>query len=194
MMLGVMAVKFEHKLLRFKYPKLLALALSAILAYWIFSQPIVEDFFSELGNGWGYVGVALAGFLFSFGFTTPFAIGMFITILPSNIFLAAILGGFCAMLADLVIFNFVRFSFMDEFRRLQKTSIMKNIGKLIDYGFGHKLKIYLMYAFAGLIIASPLPDEAGVLVLAGLTKIKQRNLIPISWFFNSLGILIMLWL
>lgn len=192
MTLFAAALKIEHKLFKFKYPKLLGFVFAIILAYWIFSKPVVEEFFFGLGNGWGYLGVAFAGFLFSFGFTTPFSIGMFIMLSPSNIYLAAILGGFCAMLADLIIFNFVRFSFMDEFKRLERTSVMKQASRLIEYSLGHKLKVYFMYAFAGLIIASPLPDEAGVIILAGLTKIKQKNLIPISWFFNSLGILIML--
>jgi hypothetical protein len=192
MVLEAMVVKIEHKLLKFKYPKLLGLAFAIVLAYWIFSKPEVAGFFSGLGNGLGYIGVAFAGFLFSFGFTTPFSIGMFITLAPKNIFLAAILGGFCAMLADLLIFNFVRFSFMDEFKRLERTGVMKEASKLIEYSLGHKLKVYLMYAFAGLIIASPLPDEAGVLILAGLTRIKQKNLAIISWIFNSLGIFVML--
>ena len=192
MVLKKRAIKIEHKLFRFKYPKLLVFTLAIILAYWIFNKPVVGEFFSGLSNGLGYIGVVIAGFLFSFGFTVPFSVGMFITLAPKNIFLATILGGFCAMLADLLIFNFVRFSFMDEFRRLEKTSIIKKASKLIDYSLGHKLKVYFMYAFAGLIIASPLPDEAGVSILAGLTKIKQNKLVLISWFLNSLGILIML--
>ena len=49
-----------------------------------------------------------------------------------------------------------------------------------------------MYAVAGLIIASPLPDEAGIILLAGLTKIKASILAPISLAMNTLGILILL--
>jgi uncharacterized membrane protein YdjX (TVP38/TMEM64 family) len=49
-----------------------------------------------------------------------------------------------------------------------------------------------MYAFAGILIASPLPDEAGVIMLAGLTKIKTWALAIISIILNTIGILIML--
>jgi hypothetical protein len=138
MMLGAMAIKIEHKLLKFKYPKLLGFAFAIVLAYWIFSNQAVAGFFSGLGNGLGYVGAAIAGFFFSFGFTTPFSIGMFLTLAPKNIFLAAIIGGTGAMLADLLIFNFVRFSFMDEFKRLERTSVMREASRLIEYSLGQK--------------------------------------------------------
>jgi uncharacterized membrane protein YdjX (TVP38/TMEM64 family) len=49
-----------------------------------------------------------------------------------------------------------------------------------------------MYAIAGLIISSPLPDELGVSMLAGLTTINAKKLSIISFIMNSLGILIML--
>ena len=49
-----------------------------------------------------------------------------------------------------------------------------------------------MYAFAGILIASPLPDEAGVTMLAGLTKISVKSLALISFILNTLGIIILL--
>jgi len=57
-----------------------------------------------------------------------------------------------------------------------------------------KIRIYLMYAFAGILIASPLPDEAGVTMLAGLTKISVKSLALISFILNTLGIIILLML
>jgi len=49
-----------------------------------------------------------------------------------------------------------------------------------------------MYLFAGVFIASLLPDEAGVIILAGLTKLSARALSVIGFVLNSLGILIIL--
>jgi len=192
MILEAAVVEIKSKLFKFKYPKFLGLITAVILAYWIFSKPAVAGFFSGLGNGWGYLGIAIAGFFFSFGFTTPFSVGVFVTLSTKNPLFAAILAGFCAMIADILIFNFVRFSFMDEFKRLEKTSVIKETSELIEYSIGHKLKVYLTYIFAGLILASPLPDEAGVIMLAGLTKIKQINLAIISLIFKSFGIFILL--
>ena len=92
----------------------------------------------------------------------------------------------------MLIFHFIRFSFMDEFLRLERTKTFKGIAYLFDEVFHKKARMYLLYAFAGIVIASPLPDEMGVMMLAGLTKIKAGKLAIISFILNSLGILILL--
>jgi hypothetical protein len=51
---------------------------------------------------------------------------------------------------------------------------------------------YLTFAFAGFLFASPLPDEAAVMVLAGISKINIRTLAIISFVFNTIGIFILL--
>ncbi|MBI2004491.1 hypothetical protein HYS72_03450 [Candidatus Pacearchaeota archaeon] len=149
----------------------------------------VKEFMTLLGTG--YFGVAIAGFFFSFGFTMPFAIGAFVTMDPQNIFLSAIVGGFFAMLADLAIFGIIKMSFMDEFRRFEKTKAMKKIISLKPH-LGRKIKHYLMYAFAGIVIASPLPDELGVSMLAWLGRIKPLSLAIIAFVANTLGIFVIL--
>ncbi|HLF53600.1 MAG TPA: hypothetical protein VI544_00290 [Candidatus Nanoarchaeia archaeon] len=187
-------IRKEIKLISgFDYPKLAGLVIAIIAAYFIFSNPQIAGYVSKL-NGLGYLGVFIAGLFFTFGFTAPFAAGFFITLNPENIWLAAFLGGFGAMLGDLLIFKFIRFSFIDEFQRLENTRVMRKTSSLIDRTLGHKIKIYIMYALAGLLIASPLPDEAGVILLAGLTRIKANILAIISFIMNTLGILILLYI
>jgi len=176
----------------FDYPKLFILILCIILAYIIFRQPIVYNFLSGL-NSLSYFGTLIAGMMFAFGFTAPFAVGFFITLQPSNIYLAAFLGGLGALIADLLIFRFVRFSFMDEFERLEKTKTVKKVGKAIERRVGLKFTNYLLYAFTGFVIASPLPDELGVIMLAGLTKINQSILAIVSFTLNTFGIFIILY-
>jgi len=46
--------------------------------------------------------------------------------------------------------------------------------------------------FAGFVIASPLPDEIGVSLLAGTTKISTRTFAILSYFLNTAGIFIVL--
>jgi len=179
------------RLFKFKYPKLALLALVIATSYFIFSNPQIQDFVSQL-NGWGYFSTFIAGIFFTFGFTSPLSAGLFITLNPSNIWLAGILGGFGAMVGDLLIFQLIRFSFMDEFRRIKHTATMKKFSILMDNVLGHKIKVYVMYALAGFFIASPLPDEAGIIMMAGLTKIKPGILAICSLLLNSLGILILL--
>src|SRR3990172_8505359 len=73
-----------------------------------------------------------------------------------------------AFIADLIIFSLVKLSFKDEFEILRKTKLIRNAGILIEKSVGKKIKTYLMYVFAGILISSPLPDEIGITVFAGL--------------------------
>ncbi|MEM0465724.1 MAG: hypothetical protein QXW97_03430 [Candidatus Pacearchaeota archaeon] len=176
---------------KFKYPKILILGIIIIIAYYIFRIEAVSNYLSNLGN-WGYIGIFIGGLLFSFGFTSPFSVGLFLLINPSNIWIAGIIGGFGALISDMLIYKLIKISFMDEFKRLKKTKAVRDIEKLIQQSFGKKIKVYLLYSLAGLLIASPLPDELGIIMIAGITKINFKNLAIISFLLNTIGILIIL--
>jgi hypothetical protein len=179
------------RLFKFRYPKLMLLVVFSTVAYYIFSSPAVKNLVQNL-DGFGYLGAFIAGMFFSFGFSTPFSIGFFIVSNPPNIYLASVIGGLGALIADLFIFKIIRFTFMDEFERLEKTAPIKKINYLLSTRFISKIKIYVLYVFAGIIIASPLPDELGVSMLAGLTRIKIHTLAIISFIMNSVGIFVIL--
>jgi len=83
---------------------------------------------------------------------------------------------------------------MDEFNRLKNTAVIKAAGDELRRDFRKKIKNYILYFFAGIIIASPLPDELGVSMLAGLSEINARVLTMISFAMNSLGIFTMLFI
>lgn len=174
----------------YDYPKLTFLVLCIIAAYFLFSNNSVQAFMSSLNN-YRYLGVFIAGMFFTFGFTSPFAAGFFITLNPSSVYSAAIIGGAGAVLGDLLIFKLIRFSFIEEFNKLKREKPIQMARKMIESHFGHKVRAYLIYAFAGILIASPLPDEAGVIMLAGLTHIKAKTLVIISFIMNTLGILVL---
>jgi hypothetical protein len=175
----------------FKYPKIVLLIFFIVFAYFIFRNPVVYDFLFHL-EGLSYLGVFIAGMLLAFGFTAPFAVGFFIALNPSNIFIAGILGGLGALISDFLIFKFIKTSFEDEFKRLEKTKTFKELNYLFENAAGHKIKIYLMYVFAGFLIASPLPDEAGVVMLAGLTKIKPGIFALLSIILHTTVIILIL--
>lgn len=186
-------IKIEKAYLFFthKYPKFVLLVISAIVAYYLFSHPAVDQYLGGLGE-WGYLGVFIAGLLFSFGFSTSFSIGLLIQINPTNIFFAALVGGFGAFIADMLIFKFIKLSFMDEFLTFERERPIRRIERMIKRHFSLKTRTYLLYFLAGFIIASPLPDEVGVSILAGLTTMKAKVLGIISFVFNTLGIFIIL--
>ena len=177
--------------LKFKYPKLFILVICILAAYFLFSNPIVQSSINTLQE-FRYLGLFVAGMLFAFGFSAPFAVGFFITLQPQSIILAGLIAGMGALFSDILIFRFIKISFMDEFEELKKTKIILNTQKAMNKGFGLRISNYLLYAFAGILIASPLPDEVGVTMLAGLTKIKAYVLATISFILNTFGIIIIL--
>ena len=179
------------QLVRVRYPKITLLIISGILAYLLFTTPAFSAYVSSWENG-KYGAALIAGFLFSFGFTTPFAIGLFLTLNTENIFFTALIGGAGALLADLLIFKIMRYSFIGEFHRLEKTTPFRMSIRLIKKSLPHQIQIYLLYALAGIIIASPLPDEIGVSLLAGLTTIEIQKLAIVSFIMNAFGIFIIL--
>ena len=175
----------------FKYPKLTILAIAIMLAYIVFTnQPFTEQI--NKIDRITYGSIFLAGMLYSFGFTAPFAVGIFILLEPGNIFLSSIIGGAGSLFSDLLIFSFIKISFLDEFNELKKTSLIKKLDSFMDKSLSEGIRRKLLYAIAALVIASPLPDEIGVSMLAGLTTIKNIEFAFISFFLNAFGILMIL--
>lgn len=175
------------------YPKLLLLACSFVCAYLLFHFGYF-DVLEHALNSHGYVSAFLGGLLFSFGFTTPFGIAIFVEIAPNvNPFIGALLGGTAAFLMDLLIFELVRFSlFHDELHRLREGFVLKLRGLLHYDGLPEKLRLYILWSFAGIIIASPLPDELGVMLISGITDIDSKKFGALCWVMNTIGVLVIL--
>lgn len=148
---------------------------------------------AEMLNSHGYIAIFIAGFLFAYGFTAPLAVGFFVSLAPQvNIFLAAALAGIGALLADLLIFKFIRTSFQDEFDKLKLTRMWKRIRDLFDNHLGERIKKYTLWTIAGFLIASPLPDEFGVSLISGFTTLNKKIFSAISYLLNTAGILVIL--
>ncbi|HLP79052.1 MAG TPA: hypothetical protein VK158_00295 [Acidobacteriota bacterium] len=173
----------------FRYPKFTFLLLTIVASYLFYDSPVsahIATFFDSLG----YFGFAILGIFFAYGFTAAPATAIFMHLAPDyNIFLAAALGGVGAYAGDLMIFLFIRHSFKDEVRRLQQEQIVKSFRMKIP----SKARQVLLAAFAGFVIASPLPDELGVAMLASSSRISKRLFAAISYSFNTVGIFVSLY-
>ena len=180
-----------HHFFKYRYPKLTLLVVSIVVAYLLFHFGIFGDLANSI-NGYGMLSVFIAGILFSFGFTAPFAVAFFVALNPSNILLTGVIGGLGTLLGDLFIFSIVRMSFMREFSRLEHAKMIKKAEKIFGKEFHGKFGHYLLIALAGFIIASPLPNEIGITMLAGLSKIKPFVLGIISFVLGTLGIIVLL--
>ena len=175
----------------FRYPKITVFLMAIVVSYFIFRNPFVIFKIAAI-NGERYIGVFIAGLFYSFGFTAPFATGFFLTIAHSKPLLFAIFGGLGALLADLFIFHIVRVSFMDEFTRLEHTKGFRWFERLLYRAVPVKLHTLLLFLVAFVFIASPLPDEIGVTLIAGFTSISHKGLAVVSFLANSLGIFVFL--
>ena len=139
----------------------------------------------------GYFGTFLAGILFAYGFTAaPATTILLILAKEQNIFLAGFIGGFGALIGDLIIFNFIRYSLADEIKRLSKERIVL----YVNHKTPNLFKKYLIPVIAGFVIASPLPDEIGVSLLAASRTISIKIFSVISYLLNTVGIFVILFI
>lgn len=131
------------------------------------------------------LGIFLAGLCFVSVFTTAPAIVLLAEFAKTYpLTEVALVGALGAMVGDFFVFRFIKSHFSHfltnlirgfHSRRLTAAS-RSPIFKIFDVIIG------------GLIIASPLPDELGLLFM-GLTKVSNYVFVPLSFFFNFLGIL-----
>ena len=169
-----------------KYPKLLLLLITFIAAYLLFysrNYTPFNDFILSLG----YSGTFVAGMLFTYGFTAAPATAIFLILAQhQNIYLASLIGGIGALIGDLLIFSFIRHSFADEFRKLSREKIIMQFnGRMPD-----RIKKYFLPVVAGFVIASPLPDEIGIMLLAASKAISTKIFGVISYVLNTAGIFV----
>lgn len=176
-----------------EYPKFLALLLCCGLSYLLFSTGVLDIFTNTL-TGHGYIAVFIAGLMFSFGFTAPFAVGLLLA-LSDNVdpYLAAAVGGLGAFLSDLFIFAFVRFSFHDEIHKLRATSAYQWIHAILHHERIPKIvRMYLLWSFAGIVIASPFPDELSVTLISSVTSLDTKWFGILCLLLNTVGVFVVL--
>lgn len=174
------------------YPRLLALGICMGAAYVLYQIGMFEWLDGRV-HGFGYPGVFAAGLLFSYGFTTPFAIAAFVAMAHEvHPLIAAPLAGVGALLSDLVIFELLRISFFgSEIDRLRQTSIVTRIHALLHHeSTPERVRRWILWGMAAIIIASPLPDEIGVALLSSTTKLSERAFTIICVTMNTVGIYI----
>jgi uncharacterized membrane protein YdjX (TVP38/TMEM64 family) len=172
-----------------RYPKMALLAATIFLAYGLFSNDHIQSFFHSLGE-LGYLSALFGGMLFAFGFGAPFGVGILATIADNvNIIVGSIVGGVGALLSDYLLFRFIRVTFNDEIERFRNSKVFGLFHGLLLRKIPPKISFYISMGIAGIVIASPLPDEIGVAMLAGLTTVRDRTFAVISFALNTLGIL-----
>ncbi|MGQ9588027.1 MAG: hypothetical protein ACUVT7_06585 [Thermoplasmata archaeon] len=179
-------------MVRIKYPKLALLGAVAVTAFLLFKEESMQAFFHRLGD-LGYLSAFFGGSLFAFGFGAPFGVAILVTIANDvNIVIAAIVGGIGALSSDYLLFKFIRMTFSDEIHRLKSSVPFRVVDGYFFRKLPAKISFYLSMGIAGMVIASPLPDEIGVVMLAGLAAVSDRAFAVLSFALNTMGIFFVL--
>lgn len=138
-----------------------------------------------------WVASLIAGVFFTSVFTTAPAIAALAVIAHGNsAWQTAFFGAFGSLLGDMFIFKFVRDNVSRDFQFLFNEIRQEKRWLKIHHRWGElKAFRWLVPLIGALIIASPLPDEIGLTIL-GLSKIKMRVMIPLTYALNFIGILL----
>jgi hypothetical protein len=128
----------------------------------------------------------VCGFFFTSLFTTPISIIALAHIAPTtNIYSMALYGACGAMVGDLVLFIFIKDKLAEDISYVLRAPYYKKFIAI----FRHRIFRWLTPLVGAIVIASPLPDEVGIAIM-GLSKMRTRLLIPISFAMNFIGILL----
>jgi len=178
----------------FRYPKLLLLIFTYILAIFLFYEgeknALIHNFLISL-NG---LGIFIGGFFYAYSFTAaPATAALLVLAEQQSLLLAALIGGIGALISDVLIFFFIRSSFLEEIKKLEKEKIVKFVEKEERIIFKHYQR-YVLPVIAGILIATPLPTEIGVLLLASTRKISVKSFMILAFLLHFLGILAILYL
>ncbi len=146
----------------------------------------VLDHIISLTRGVEFLASFLAGIFFTSMFTIAAAAvalgGLAQHISPYEV---AFFGAFGAMVGDLIIYLFLRDNLEYDVMALIKRSKFKRFLALSRHGLARWIIPFLGAA----VIASPLPDEIG-LGLMGMTRMRLIYVLPITFFMNYLGVLL----
>jgi len=173
----------KSKRITIGYYKWILFILMVLSSAWLWLSGAIERFVLGLGE-YGYLGAFMGGFFYSYGVTSPFAVVLFAALGENlNTTVAAVLGGFGAMISDYLIFKNVKESLKKPIRINHYRIKIPKIKSKVFY--------ILSIPLAAFIIASPLPDELAAALL-GLEGFEERAFVLLSFSFNSLGLLVIM--
>ncbi len=136
-------------------------------------------------TGIKFLAEILAGALYTSFATSPLAVAAIIVLSEeSNPIIVGLLGGLGAVMVDLLIIKFFRGSAKSDLSTLSRILQIDGVGKILKR---MHLEIFVVL-LGSIIIASPLPDELGLLLL-GQSNLSFKQLTVLSYLLNTAGIM-----
>jgi pheromone shutdown protein TraB len=161
------------------------IALSVVLAVVLVRTRALEGVVA-VSRGSEALGAFVAGLFFTSAFTTaPAIVALGEVAKAQSPFVTAAIGALGASVSDALLFGFVKNHLVARMLDLLKLRKRKRLRQLLE---GRAFR-WLTFFAGGLVIASPLPDELGISLL-GLSRVRIRWFVVVSYAFNFLGILL----
>lgn len=133
-----------------------------------------------------FISEIMAGVLYTSFLTSPISVAMLIILAQeNNPVVTALLAGVGAVLGDLLILRFFREKLSSDLKLVSRELQLQKIN-----GFLQKVHLDFMIPLLGaIIIASPFPDELGLIML-GISKLRYQEIVLLTYILNTAGILL----
>src|SRR3989344_4988751 len=176
-----------HNYKRFSTYNVVFFFVTMFVVFIFLADSKVANFIQSVGMQGGLLSLLVAGAAYSNFITSPAAAAaIFFLGKVYNPLLVAAIGAFGTVFTDYLLFRFIKTKARASFLHLAE-------GFRTKYRKTRKTLRILGTIVAGLIIASPLPDELGVAIL-GIENYKTKWFLLFSYVMNFLGILAISWL
>lgn len=161
-----------------------AIALSVVVAVLLARSGLIGELLASV-SGFSIIGGFVSGMFFVSVFTVAPAAAVLIELFQANsLFEVAIAAGLGGFVGDWVMFRFLRDRVAADLAFLARRSSLR--GPLAFFRF--RSVRWLTPLLGALIVASPLPDEAG-LALMGFSGLRTAVFLPLSFALNFFGVL-----
>lgn len=174
------------------YPKLFLLIGTLYLGRMVYTDGN-NFYFHSILDVVGYFGTFIAGVLLAYGFTFGPAVGAILYYSQSqNFFVAGLIATLGAIIGNLLIFRLIHVSLEQEIKKLKHSQFFQwSLRQLNKYPPSF-IRRYILPIFAGILVATPLPDEIGMAILALCPKLSFPVFSVVTFIFSIFGIFILL--
>lgn len=159
--------------------------LSLSSAWWLIKAGLLQSLIEAI-LPLRFISEIMAGVLYTSFLTSPISVAMLIILArENNPVVTALLAGVGAVLGDLLILRFFREKLSSDLKLVSRELQLQKINRFLQ-----KVHLDFMIPLLGaIIIASPFPDELGLIML-GISKLRYQEIALISYILNTAGILL----
>jgi len=179
-------------LARLRYPKLFLLILSIVFGFLIYFDQ--NNFhFHELINQSGYWGIFIGGMLLAHGFTMGPGVAILLILSRHYPLLnSSLLATFGAIIGNGLAYNLLRISYHQELAEISRLPFFIKLQGWTKRNTPQFVRNYILPVFAGIISATPLPDEFSVILIQNSNKISVTTFTIITALVSIFGVTLIL--